>query len=197
MRRLCNLVACLMVATAPAMAAEAVKWSEVDGWSVLMDPTMGNACYVSTAYEDGTVLRLGFNFLGPQGALYLALGNQNWKSLEAGKDYPVVIKFDTETPWDAVATAMEFSDINWLTIQTTDMGFAGEFAAKHSLLATFEGRQITKLRLKGSSKAVAEMLNCQDAVKAYSSKKELPAPSPADPFATSPEVKSTTDPFAL
>lgn len=197
MGRLSTLAACLMLTAAPAAAAEAVKWNEVDGWAILMDPTMGNGCYVTTIYEDKTVLRLGFNFLGPQGTLFLALGNENWKSLEAGKDYPVVIKFDTETPWDAVASAMEFSDINWLTIQTTDMGFAEEFAAKHTLLVTFEGRQITKLRLKGSSKAITEMLNCQDAVKAYSSKQEQPVPSPADPFATSPEVKSTADPFAL
>ncbi|WP_100220852.1 hypothetical protein [Agrobacterium albertimagni] len=188
-------VAVLLAAT-PAFPTDAIPWKEVGGWVVMMDPTLGNACYVSTIYEDGTVLRLGFNFTGSQGAIYIALGNQNWKSLEPGKDYPVVITFDRETPWNAVASGMEFSNINWLTVHTTDMDFAAEFARKHTMNATFQGRSIATLQLRGSARAVSEMLNCQDAVKAYSSTQQ-PAPQPADPFAVTPDVKSATDPFAL
>lgn len=196
MKRFSFIGMCVLLAATPVTANESVMWKEVSGWLVMMDPTLGNACYVSTIYEDGTVLRLGFNFTGPEGAIYIALGNDNWKSLEPGKDYPVVITFDRETPWNAVATGMEFSNSNWLMVHTKDMDFAAEFARKHTMNATFQGRSIAKLQLKGSARAVSEMLNCQDAVRAYSSAQQ-PSPQPADPFAVTPDVKSATDPFAL
>ncbi|KEQ07025.1 hypothetical protein [Pseudorhizobium pelagicum] len=199
MKRLTMLLVGWMLSTIAVEAAptESIPWKEVGGWSVLMDPSLGNACYVSTAYEDGTVLRLGFNLSSAEGSIYIALGNENWKSLEAGKDYQIQIAFDAETPWDAPARAMELSGINWLNVQTTDTNFAAEFARKHTMRATFEGRSVAMLRLKGSSKALDEMLACQEAVKAYSANREPTAPPRGDPFAPSPQVKSATDPFDL
>lgn len=192
------LFACLGTASVLANPAssETVLWKEISGWSIRMDPSMGNACYVSSVYEDGTVLRLGFNFLNSNRSLYFSLGNAKWKSLEAGKEYPVRIQFDNNTPWDATASGLEIDAVHHLHINTHDANFAEEFSRKLSIRAFYSGRQIVALRLKGSSKAIDEMLKCQDLVSKYMNTKNQP-PKNADPFAPAPSVKATDDPFDL
>ena len=89
----------LFAVSSPLVAqSETIPWKEVAGWTVRMGPSMGNACYVTTSYEDGTVLRLGFEFSDNDRLLYFSLGNTKCKSLEDGREYPVRIQFDTETP---------------------------------------------------------------------------------------------------
>jgi hypothetical protein len=55
------VIGSLLVAS-PVCAAQSILWKSVGGWSVLMDPSTGNGCYVTIAYEKGTTLRLGFDF---------------------------------------------------------------------------------------------------------------------------------------
>lgn len=176
--------------------SDTVLWKEVGGWMVRMDPTMGNACYVSTAYEDGTVLRLGFNFLDGNSSLYFSLGNAKWKSLESGKEYAVRLQFDNNPAWDATATALEMDTVHHLHVNTKDANFAHEFSKKLSVRAYYAGKQIVSLRLKGSSKAIDEMVACQDVTSKYLNPKK-PEPKNSDPFAPSPSVKSADDPFDL
>lgn len=179
----------------PSLAQDSILWKEVNGWGVYMDPSMGNGCYVVTGYENGTILRLGFNFSESKSQIYLALGNQDWKSLEVGKEYPLRIQFDRNSPWDATANAFNMGDVNYLGVHTTEADFAEEFRRKLSLRATFQGREVAHLRLQGSSAAIGEMLNCQKAVNSYVSQKNNPPAK--DPFVNEPDSKSASDPFDL
>ncbi|MCB5204211.1 hypothetical protein LH464_17230 [Neorhizobium sp. T786] len=190
------MVVCLSAVS--GFAAGSVEWKKVDNWTVFMDPTMGNACYVAAVYEGGTILRVGFDFAGSVRQIYLALGNDNWKSLEAGKDYPVQIQFDNEVEWAATATGRKNNDATWLYVTTTDTGFLEEFSRKLGMRTTFRGTEIARLQLKGSSRAITEMLSCQSAVnEMMGARNEQAAPPSQDPFAPTPEVKSATDPFDL
>jgi len=126
-------------------------------------PFYGNACYVTTSYEDGTVLRLGFEFSDNDRLLYFSLGCTKWKSLEDGKEYPIRIQFDTETPWDAKASAIEVGPLTLLKVNTRDADFVSEFRKKLRLRAFYAEKQIVSLRLRASSKAIDEMLACQQA----------------------------------
>ncbi len=188
MKRLLGMSAALCLFANVVSAADTILWKEVGGWGVYMDPSLGNGCFVLNVYEDGTLLRLGFNFTVKPTTIYLALGNDKWKSLEVGKDYPIQIQFDRSPAWDATASAIEMNQSKFLVVSTTDPNFASEFASKLSMRSTFSGREIAHLRLNGSAKAISEMLNCQQAVN--STKK-------SDPFEADPGVKSSSDPFEL
>jgi len=161
-----------------------------------MDPSMGNACYVTTSYEDGTVLRLGFEFSETDRLLYFSLGNPKWKSLEDGKEYPVRIQFDSETPWDAKASAVQVDAFAHLKVNTRNADFVTEFSKKLGLRAFYAGKQIVALRLRGSSKAIDEMLACQQATDKLANAQK-PSPKNEDPFTTTPSVKTSDDPFEL
>nr|WP_304655017.1 hypothetical protein [Neorhizobium galegae] len=163
-----------------------------------MDQTLGNACYVTTAYEGGTILRLGFDFTGATGRFYLALGNTNWQSLEAGKDYPIEIKFDDQPVWTATARGADFANSKWLHVTTENSNFADEFSRKLGMRVTFQGRQIAALRLKGSARAIDEMLACQKTVNSVvGAQRPQPPSPPKDPFAPAPGAKNANDPFDL
>lgn len=182
-----------------AYAEESIFWKKVGNWSVAMDPTMGNACYVATSYEGGTFLRLGFNFTGEKKQIFIAVGNADWKSLEAGKDYQVVIQFDNQSPWNANARAISFNGMPYLIVSTPDSNFANEFSHKLGMRIFFNNKQILALRLNSSSRAIDEMLNCQTAVDSALATKKSPAPAPVpkDPFQSGNSVRSANDPFDL
>lgn len=163
---------------------------------VRMDPSAGNAYYITTSYKDGTVIRLGFEFSENDRLLYLSLGNSKWKSLEDGKEYPIRIQFDTETPWDAKASAIEVGPLTHLKVNTRDADFVSEFSTKLGLRAFYVDKQIVSLRLRGSSKAIDEMLACQQATDKLANAQK-PAPKDEDPFTASTSVKTSDDPFEL
>ena len=189
------VIGSLLVAS-PVCAAQSILWKSVGGWSVLMDPSTGNGCYVTIAYEKGTTLRLGFDFSRQQRGIYLAFGNGNWKSLEPGKDYPIEIQFDRNPVWNATAQAIDFGGVNFLSVFTTDVNFAEEFSRKLGMRATFNGREVAALALKGSALAVSEMLACQEAVNAAAAAQNAPQP-PKDPFGAAPDKRNANDPFEL
>lgn len=195
MRTALSAVMIVCMAALPARS-ETILWKDVGDWTIRMDPSMGNACYVSTSYEDGTILRLGFNFLGNTGRLYFSLGNAKWKSLEVGKDYPIRIQFDKESPWEATASVIEIDTIRHLHLNTQNTNFAQEFSRKLGVSAYYAGKEITSLRLRGSSKAINEMLACQDVTSQLITKKNQKQKE-EDPFAGDPQVKASDDPFEL
>ncbi|MCA1366672.1 hypothetical protein I6F15_04530 [Bradyrhizobium sp. BRP14] len=186
-----------LICASPAFAQDSVPWSTVDGWNIFMDPTMGNACYVTTAYELGTILRLGFYFSQESKGIFLALGDSRWKSLEPGKDYPIQIQFDGNPVWNATARAVDFSGTNYLFVSTTDTNFATEFSRKLAMRVTFNGREVAALRLKGSARAINEMLRCQKTVSDALSAQKPPQPPKDDPFQASPDARNASDPFDL
>lgn len=186
---LCIGFAYALAAPNSGMADEAPLWKRVAGWDIRVDNTLGYGCFALAIYEEGTVFRIGFdpsrNYSG-----YIVLGDQAWESIEVDKDYPLVFKFDDETPWNATATGVRFGsgEITFLHASFDKGDFLREFARKHQLEVSFKDRVIARLNLKGSARATKEMLNCQVAMK------ETGTSKPArDPFS---ETGKKRDPFS-
>lgn len=148
---------------APAMAAsDAIRWGKVQGWDVMIDPTLGNGCFVYTTYDGGTALRLGFS--PDDGEAYLMVGNLKWGSIEHGKTYPIEFKMDRDAPWRATATGVDFDGLPLLMVSTDEPDFLIDFAKKNSLQVTYRGTIVATLSLRGTYAAISEMINCQDQV---------------------------------
>ncbi|TCA25700.1 hypothetical protein E0H70_25525 [Rhizobium leguminosarum bv. viciae] len=173
---------------------ETVQWKEVGGWKVVVDKTLGNGCFVLTSFEDGTVFRLGFNYVKKESPFYILIGNVNWKSLEDGKQYPLEFYLD-RSKWTVDASAVDLDGFKALWIDFKDSSLVAEFARKLSFRATFNGKEIVALSLKNSVKATDEMLACQKAVNAAVA--QQPAlPQSKDPFEAKPGTQAS-DPFDL
>lgn len=196
MKFLCLVLALLAAVPRISFADdETVLWKEVGGWSVAVDKSLGNACFVMTSFEDGTVFRVGFNFIEKDNPFYILMANANWKSLEEGKQYPIEFYLD-RSKWTADASAVDLDGTKALWINFKDTGLIGEFARKLSFRVDFNGKRIVALSLKNSVKATDEMLVCQKAVNAAVA--QQPAqPQSKDPFEAKPDAQTASDPFEL
>jgi len=171
-------------------ADEQPLWDRVKGWEIRVDTTIGNGCFAMTSYDEGTVMRIGVNPENDKG--YLILGNDKWKSLEAGKDYNIKLKFDDETPWEGSARGVLMGDVGvaFLWVDFDDSNLFKEFMRKNVIQVFYNRKKVTSLSLAGSHAATVAVVECQNAMQTIT-----PAPSyEKDPFASG--VRYKTDPFA-
>lgn len=189
-----SLLLVFLIVSFPTISKAAEKmplWKRVGSWDVRVDKTLGYGCFTMAEYEGGTVFRIGFNREGLTKG-YIIVGNQKWKSLEVGKEYTVTLKFDNAEPWRGDATGFKFDKGDtgtFLFLHFSHADLFRDFMRKTSLEIKYKKKRITLLTLKGSGKALVEMLKCQKAMNIGGSKS-----SSQDPFASG--TKSSSDPFA-
>lgn len=184
MRTVCTIFLFLLSCTASAQGTQ--QWASVGNWDVLIDPNLGDGCFVTRLYDDRSALRLGFD--GDTGVAYLILYDYKWESLQVGKEYRIEIEFDHQGKWEATATGYALGDgLVGLAANTSKPEFLTEFMERWNLKLFYQGNEILRLPLSGSHKAVQEMAACQEATM---NAREQGSKGNNDPFATEPE-----DPF--
>jgi hypothetical protein len=192
------LFASIFAFIAPANAAndETALWRSVGNWNVYIDKTVEFQCFITTIYEDNTVFRVGFLKPGSSAAVYIAVGNMNWASIESGKDYDLTIQIDNGSSWNSPASGFRFGGLPSLIVNTNQIDFLDQFMRKHSLQVYFNGQRILNLSLRGSNAALQEMGYCQNAVDSYLGKYK-PSARKTDPFAEGNVSPAAKDPFDL
>lgn len=135
----------------------------MENWVVAVDQTVGYGCFALASYEGGTVLRIG---LAPESDVpaYIMLGDEDWKSLEYGKEYELTIQFDTLDPWTGTATGVSFGsdEFVFLMISFDNSDLVLEFMKRHQMSVKYQNNNIATLSLAGSYRAFVEVLACQD-----------------------------------
>jgi hypothetical protein len=187
MRKVTAAILSAFMALPPAGSAAqtSIPWTEVGGWIVAADSSLGFGCFVLNVYEDGTAIRLGFD--KSVGGGYVLLGNTRWASIEELKDYDITIQMDNEPIWTAIATGGRMDDLPVLRITFGDPDFVYEFMRKLGLRVWFNGREVANLSLRGSAAAAVAMLECQEAFNEM-------APSVSDPFSDGPSQPTQPQP---
>jgi len=182
-------VICLLIMLSTiASAADMPIFKQYDNWDIRVDTTLNNSCFMMGIWEGGSVLRFGVN--KNQGNMYLMLGDNDWKSLESGKEYDLSIKLGNKSPWTAPSTAVGLGEgiYLWINIPAdAAKDFMAEFMKQHDIEADYNNKNILHLKLTGSYEAATGLMECQ---KLFNSKAET-----KDPFLDNNE-SSDNDPFA-
>lgn len=167
--------------TGAALAQDTMTWDDnVQGWTVVIDRTIENSCFIISGFEDELLLRFQFN--ATQQNVQFIAANINWKSLQAGKNYDMEVAFGDRDSWAGTAKAHRWNDILPSLVMSVPVenqqasDFMKEFTAMGSVRILHEGSEIANVDLPGASEAVAAMLDCQAAMA------NVKAPD-ADPFA--------------
>lgn len=186
-----------LLAASSAFAEQALVWRTVGNWNAAIDPSYGNTCFITTSYQNGTAIRLGFNPKDSALPVYLMVGNEDWASIEDEKDYKIRFQLDSETPWDATASGITMGNFKALVISFGEAKFVSEFVRKHWFKAWFNDQMIANLSLSGSAKAAKELAVCQSTVNSYLSSSQNP--SSKDPFDQTPtgNKRNAKDPFSM
>jgi hypothetical protein len=154
----------IVTVTAPPTAdasADTSVWRKLDSWSVIVDHTLHDGCFLFATFNRGTVFRVGVNRqMG--GHYYVMFSNPDWTSLQVGKEYDVQFRFGSNSPWKVPTTAKDMGDnaiFLWATF--ADSSFWNEFANSDSLSVTRDGKIVTQLNLTNSKVAFDELVKCQ------------------------------------
>jgi hypothetical protein len=158
----------------PSAKAETSIWRETEKWTVYVDHTLKNGCFLLGAFDNDTVFRIGVDRTSSS-KYYVILGNAAWESLRAGQKYNVEFRFDENSPWDAPTIGVDMDGTTFLRVDFTDPQFWNEFTGSRVLSVTRNGEAVTKISLAGTSKAFDELASCQ--------KFEDSHTRPRDPFA--------------
>lgn len=135
-------------------------WDTVGSWNIVVDRTLGDACFVLSEFEDDTVLRIGLDRRTP-GQSYVMVANASWKSLVLGEEHPMKFQFDGESPWEATSEVIEVSGVKALSTPFKDNAFWAEFASSDELSIYAGARPVAMLSLDGSGKALDSLIACQ------------------------------------
>jgi hypothetical protein len=174
--------------TGPSQSVESPLWKTVGSWEIRVDKTLNFGCFMMASYVRGTFVRIGLNQKHLNG--YILVGNNDWRSLEIGKEYELVLQLDGNPPWRGNATALQVggSGPASLYLPFLKPDFMIELAKKQMLSIWYEAKLITSLSLTGSFAATQELVLCQRSIEAARG-----GGSPADPFVRDNKPR---DPFA-
>lgn len=150
----------LTILTLPVAAQDLVHWGEAGGWDVLVDPTVGNGCLISSDFEDGSSVRIGID--GVKGDGYVMAFNAAWGDIEEGKLYPISFDLDGET-YEGEATGAWLDDVPGVDIAFDSEEFIMDLALKHTLTLSHDGEEVMAIELEGSLAGLDAALTCQDA----------------------------------
>lgn len=143
----------------------------VGAWTVGIDSTLGNGCFLLSSYEGGIYFRVGIDARdGISG--YLLVFGENWKSIVIGKKYKTSVKFGKNDPWEADALGVELSGLKGLMLSFQDKALLDEFGKARSARIFYQDEEVSSLALSDTKVALEAMWRCQRA-----------QPTKSDPFA--------------
>lgn len=140
--------------------SETSVWGKAGLWTVYVDHSLEDGCFVFASFTNETVFRVGVNRQSG-GHYYVMLANPAWRSLKVGEEYEVQFQFGRNSPWKVPTTAKEMGESIALMSNFTDAAFWTEFSNSNQLEVTRQGKAVTKIDLAGSKAAFDELVNCQ------------------------------------
>ena len=142
-----------------AVAQDLVPYSEAGGWDVQVDPTMGNGCLLSSDFEDGSHVRIGFDRTAGNG--YVIAANTAWGDITDGTDYPISFMLDDQK-YDGNAKGLHLDDLPGVLVTFDSVDFLTDLAAKNTMTLQNQGTDVMSIDLSGSDEAINETIACQE-----------------------------------
>ncbi len=172
-----------LLSSGAAVAQDTVIWNDdIQGWSVAIDRTIDNSCFIISGFDNDVFLRFQFN--ATKQNVQFIVANIHWNSLQNGQDYNMEVAFGDLKAWTGMAKGYRWNDILpslVLSVPIADQQashFMKEFTAMGSVRISHEGSEIAELALAGTEEAIASMMSCQ----ASMTKSNQTRNSELDPF---------------
>lgn len=133
---------------------------DVSGWSLMMDHTLNNACYIGKGTADGVAIRLTYD--DSRERIYFVAASRFWKSIDNDKRYRLSVRFDGEQPWAVDATGQRLNNgVPFLGFEVDDVEFLQDLKRSNALTIEWNGKTVVRASLAGSSNALAMLAECQ------------------------------------
>lgn len=157
----CNfLKAAVVVGIASTAGAQQLEqWGTAGGWDVMIDPTLGYGCLIQAAYQDGSVIRIGFDRNVGNG--YITAFNDAWGDIVEGEQYGILFDLDGQE-YDAVATGIYLNGVPGADIYFDNPDFLFDIAARYTMTIYNQQGLVTAIDLGGTMVGLEAALECQE-----------------------------------
>lgn len=155
--------------------------SDVDGWSLYVDHTLMNGCYI-TRVHNSVMVRLGVDQVNQR--IFIAFFSERWRSLRRGLTYPLSFRIDQNNEWSGDAGFVTVGGMNGLRLGIDDGDLLDEFRLGTNLRLSTRDRFIADFPLVGSRRAVAALSICHDTLTEGGDPFEGQGGQQTDPFGT-------------
>lgn len=141
------------------LAQSLEQWGASDYWDIMIDPTLGDGCLIQSEFEDGSVVRIGFD--RTEGSAYVTAFNNAWGDIEEGDWYPVLFDLDGQE-YEAEAKGIYLNDVPGADIIFDNPDFLFDLAAKQTMTLFTEHGEVMAIDLTGSYLALEAAIECQE-----------------------------------
>ena len=140
-------------------AQELQSFDTVEGWEILIDPTIGNGCLINAQFEDGSDVRIGFDRAANTG--YLWASNEAWGDIEEGAAYPLSFSLDGEV-YQGEGKGLYIDEMPGVDIPFDSLEFLLALAEKNTMELSNDSGPVMTINLAGTDAALARAIECQD-----------------------------------
>jgi hypothetical protein len=154
---LASLLASCVAGAAWAQSLE--PWGASDYWDVMIDPTLGNGCLIQSAFEDGSVVRIGLDATNNTG--YVTAFNEAWGDIEEGKLYPISFDLDGQS-FEGEARGMYLEGVPGADVMFDNVDFFMSIAERQTMTMYHDGAEVLSIDLTGTMAGLAAVLECQE-----------------------------------
>ena len=160
MRRFLTTACFTVLGCSVALAQDGVSsWGTSGDWEILIDPDVGNGCYMQKAFEDGTLVQVGA-VPDRQGGFFAAM-NAKWAEITDGQEGVLTFDFgDAKFAGDALGVTRAGLPGGYAFFDNPK--FADEFGKRNTVKVSAKGGEMIEFSLKGSQKAIAAVRACQE-----------------------------------
>lgn len=143
----------------PVYAQQLEPWGTAGGWDVMIDPTLGDGCLIQAAYQDGSVVRIGFD--RTEGMGYITAFNYAWGDIEEGAQYDIEFDLDGDV-FTGVATGIYLNDVPGADIYFDNPDFLFAIAEKYTLTLYNANGEVMAIDLDGTYVGLEAAIQCQE-----------------------------------
>ncbi len=143
----------------PTVSQELEVWGTAGGWDVLIDPSLGDGCLIQAEYEDGSLVRIGFD--RNKGTGYVASFNDNWGDIIEGKTYSILFDLDGQE-YDGEAIGIYVNGVPGADVNFTNPDFLFDIAQKYTMTLYSEDGEVMAIDLGGTSIGLEAVIQCQE-----------------------------------
>ncbi|GAB5388220.1 MAG: hypothetical protein Alpg2KO_11880 [Alphaproteobacteria bacterium] len=144
-------------ATASAQSLE--QWGHVAGWDVMIDPSLGDGCLIQAEYQDGSLVRIGFD--RTEGMGYVTAFNADWGDIEEGATYDITFDLDGEG-YEGEATGIYLNGVPGADIYFDEPDFLFDIAKKYTMTLSNDNGPVMAIDLEGTYKGLEAAIECQE-----------------------------------
>jgi hypothetical protein len=158
------LLATVALTAVPAAQAQDLKeFGTASGWDVLIDPDKNMGCLIQAEFENGALVRIGFD--KNKGGGYVTAFNHDWGGIEEGVVYPILFDLDGQE-YEGEGTSMFLGDTPGIEIEFDNLDLFLDIMKKNVLSLFNENGLVMEISLEGTFNAMDFATECQAEVDA-------------------------------